>query len=82
MNRNLEIQGPLLLGNRTNFNFVRSNIKDRGPIAAQTSTFSILVSYPCLFYRAPNAMSNKVFVQNFYDPEQVRILDLGKWKFL
>lgn len=72
----------MLMGDRCNFGFIRSNIKDRGPIAASTSTFSILVSYPCLFYRAPNALSNKVFIQNFYSPEQVRILDLGKWKFL
>lgn len=33
MNDNLEVLGPLLDGDRQNFGFIRSFVKDEGPIA-------------------------------------------------
>ena len=82
LTRTLEIKGPLLFGDRVNFGFVRSNVKDVSPISPMMQGFTLQIRYPCMVYRAPNPAKNKVFIQNIYDPEKIKILDLGDWKFI
>ena len=38
--------------------------------------------YPILVMRTPHPSGNKVFVESFYHPEKVLILDLGAWTYI
>lgn len=48
------------------------------PLLSESRTYK----YPCLVYCGPNPTRDKVYVQSLYHPEKVRILDLGKWKYM
>ena len=63
LNADLDVIGPLLLGSRLGFNFVRSGqmYRECGPIKPLLSQSESL-KYPCLVYCGPNPTRDKVYV--------------------
>ena len=82
LNSSLEVQGPLLDGERGSFGFIRSYVKDDSPLIPKIFDDSYQARYPILVYRTPHPSNNKVFVESLYHPEKVRILHLGAWTYI
>ena len=81
LNDSLDVLGPLHKTDRFNFSFVRSYVKHSAPISPARQTLAT-VKYPCIMHCTPYLKRNKIFIQNFYFPEDIHILDLGKWKLV
>lgn len=81
LSENLDVMGPLHRSDRYNFSFIRSYAKAERPIHPSLHSLAT-IRYPCIMHCAPYRSATKVFLQNFYYPEYVNMLDLGYWKLI
>lgn len=81
LNAELDLLGPVFHGNKHNFSYLRSNIKDVTPVTPVNEAVAS-VRFPIIQHSAPYPSKSKVFLQNFYYPEKVHVLNLGQWQMV